>query len=258
MSRPAKFPYLECDGVLAFAHRGGTSAHPENTLPAFQHAIDLGFRYLETDVHATRDGVLLAFHDEELDRVTDMTGRIAEMDYAQVANARIEGQEPIPLFAELLASWPEARFNIDPKQDNAAAPLAKVLSDANALDRVCVTSFSDKRTAGIREILGPRLCTGLGPLGTTRMRFSSLSGPFAGIWGKFVQGCLQIPTHQFGVRLVDRRLIEHAHQRGLQVHVWTIDDAEEMRRLLELGVDGVMTDRPEVLKSILEERGEWR
>lgn len=257
MARPAKFPYLEFDGVLAFAHRGGTSTHPENTLPAFQHAIDLGYRYLETDVHATRDGVLLAFHDEELDRVTDRTGRIAEMDYAEVAKARIDGREAIPLFAELLASWPEARFNIDPKQDNAAEPLAKVLKEANALDRVCVTSFSDKRTVGIREILGPRLCTGLGPLGTSRMRFSSLSGPFSGIWGSFSQGCLQIPTHQFGVRLVDGRLIEHAHERGLQVHVWTIDDPDEMRRLLDLGVDGVMTDRPEVLKSVLEERGEW-
>ncbi|MCE7998068.1 MAG: glycerophosphodiester phosphodiesterase [Rhodobiaceae bacterium] len=257
MSRPAKFPYLEFDGVLAFAHRGGTSAHPENTLPAFQHAIDLGFRYLETDVHATRDGVLLAFHDEELDRVTDMTGRIAELDYAQVSKARIDGREPIPLFAELLASWPEARFNIDPKLDNAAEPLAKVLKDANALGRVCVTSFSDRRTAGIRDMLGSRLCTGLGPLGTARMRFSSLSGPFSGLWGPFPQGCLQIPTHQFGIRLVDRRLVAHAHERGLQVHVWTIDDPQEMRRLLDVGVDGLMTDRPEVLKSILEERGVW-
>ncbi|WOF74041.1 glycerophosphodiester phosphodiesterase [Parvibaculaceae bacterium PLY_AMNH_Bact1] len=258
MSRPAKFPYLETDGVLAFAHRGGTSAHPENTLPAFQHAIDLGYRYLETDVHATRDGVLLAFHDEELDRVTDMAGRIAEMDYAQVAQARVDGREPIPLLADLLSSWPEARFNIDPKQDNAAEPLAKVLNDANALDRVCVTSFSDKRTVGIRGLLGPRLCTGLGPAGTARMRFSSLSGPFSGLWGNFVQGCLQIPTHQFGIRLVDRRLIEHAHAHGLQVHVWTIDEPQEMRRLLDLGVDGLMTDRPEVLKSVLDERGVWR
>ncbi len=258
MARPAKFPYLEFDGVLAFAHRGGTSAHPENTLPAFQHAIDLGFRYLETDVHATRDGVLLAFHDEELDRVTDMSGGIAEMEYADVSKARIDGKEPIPLFAELLASWPEARFNIDPKLDNAAVPLIKVLKDANALDRVCVTSFSDKRTAGIRDHLGASLCTGLGPLGTTRMRFSSLSGPFSGIWGRFEQGCLQIPTHQFGIRLVDRRLIEHAHDRGLQVHVWTIDDAAEMARLLDLGVDGLMTDRPEVLKSVLKQRGVWR
>ncbi len=258
MARPAKFPFLEFEGVLAFAHRGGTSAHPENTLPAFQHAIDLGFHYLETDVHATRDGVLLAFHDEELDRVTNMTGRICEMDYADVAKARIDGKEPIPLFAELLSSWPDVRINIDPKLDNAAVPLVKVLKETNALDRVCVTSFSDKRTAGIRAELGSGLCTGVGPLGTSRMRFSSLSGPFAGIWGRFAEGCLQIPTHQFGIRLIDRRLVDHAHERCLQVHVWTIDDAAEMARLLDLGVDGLMTDRPEVLKSVLQERGVWR
>ncbi len=257
MARPAKFPYLEFDGFLAFAHRGGTSAHPENTLPAFQHAIDLGYRYLETDVHATRDGVLLAFHDEELDRVTDMTGRINEMDYADVSKARIEGKEPIPLFEELLASWPDARINIDPKLDNAAEPLVKVLKAVNVLDRVCVTSFSDKRTAWIRDQLGPDLCTGTGPFSTTRMRFSSLSGPFTGIWGAFAEGCLQIPTHQFGIRLIDRRLIEHAHDLELQVHVWTIDEAVEMRRLLDLGVDGLMTDQPEVLKSVLEERDSW-
>jgi glycerophosphoryl diester phosphodiesterase len=258
VTRPAKFPYLEFDGVLAFAHRGGTSIHPENTMSAFQHAVDLGFRYLETDVHATRDGVLLAFHDEELDRVTDLTGRVAEMDYAEVAKARIGGTEPIPLFAELLESLPQARINIDPKLDNAAGPLVKVLKEANALDRVCVTSFSDKRAGWIKEQLGPDLCTGLGPWGTARMRFSSLSGPFSRIWGDFPQGCLQIPTHQGGMRLVDRRMVDHAHERGLQVHVWTIDDPKEMNRLLDLGVDGVMTDRPEVLKSVLEARGGWR
>jgi glycerophosphoryl diester phosphodiesterase len=227
-------------------------------MSAFQHAVDLGFRYLETDVHATRDGVLLAFHDEELDRVTDMTGRVAEMDYAEVAKARIGGTEPIPLFAELLESLPQARINIDPKLDNAAGPLVKVLKEAKALDRVCVTSFSDKRAGWIKEQLGPDLCTGLGPWGTARMRFSSLSGPFSKIWGSFTQGCLQIPTHQGGMRLVDRRMVDHAHKRELQVHVWTIDDPEEMNRLLDLGVDGVMTDRPEVLKSVLEARGGWR
>jgi len=227
-------------------------------MSAFQHAVALGFRYLETDVHATRDGVLLAFHDEELDRVTDMSGRIAEMDYAEVSKARIDGREPIPLFVELLEHLPNARINIDPKLDNAAPPLVKVLKEAKALDRVCVTSFSDKRAAWIKEQLGPDLCCGLGPLGTARMRFSSLSGPFSGIWGEFEQGCLQIPTHQAGIRLVDRRMVDHAHDRGLQVHVWTIDAPEEMTRLLDLGVDGLMTDRPEILRSVLEARGAWQ
>ena len=255
--RPAKYPYLEHDGLLAFAHRGGASAWPENTMPAFQGAVDLGYRYLETDVHATRDGVLLAFHDDKLDRVTDRTGVIAEMDYADVKQARVDGREPIPLMADLLLAWPEVRINIDPKRDNAAGPLIRLLKDMNAIDRVCVTAFSGKRTAGIRAALGPRLCTGMGPMSTARLRFSSWSGPLGFVWGGFVEGCAQIPVRQYGIRLVDRALVDRAHELDLQVHVWTIDDPSEMRRLIDLGVDGLMTDEPAILKAVLMELGLW-
>lgn len=255
--RPAKFPYLEHDGLLAFAHRGGAGAWPENSMPAFQGAVDLGYRYIETDVHATRDGVLLAFHDDHLDRVTDSTGCIAEMDYADVKRARIAGEEPIPLMADLLAVWPELRINIDPKRDNAAVPLIKLLRDAGAVERVCVNSFSGRRTAGIRDALGPRLCTGMGPLSTARLRFASLAGPAGILFGGFVEGCAQIPLSQYGVRLVDAALVGKAHALGLQVHVWTIDDEAEMRRLAALGVDGIMTDDPALLRKVLVELGLW-
>ncbi|GMV62999.1 MAG: glycerophosphoryl diester phosphodiesterase [Parvibaculum sp.] len=255
--RPAKFPYLEHDGLLAFAHRGGAGAWPENTMPAFQGAVDLGYRYIETDVHATRDGVLLAFHDDMLDRVTDSTGCIAEMDYVDVHKARIAGTEPIPLMADLLAAWPEVRINIDPKRDNAALPLIRLIKDAQAIDRVCVTAFSGRRTAGIRDALGPKLCTGMGPLSTTRLRLSSWAGPARGLFGGFAEGCAQIPVEQYGIRLVDRELVGRAHEAGLQVHVWTIDDEAEMRRLIDLGVDGLMTDEPALLKTVLTEKGLW-
>ena len=255
--RVAKFPYLEHDGVLAFAHRGGAGRWPENTMPAFQGAIDLGYRYIETDVHATRDGVLLAFHDDRLDRVTDRQGVIAEMDFQDVARARVAGQEPIPRLEELLLAWPEARINIDPKRDNAVGPLIRVLRDCDAIERVCVTSFSGARTAAVRKALGPKLCTGLGPADTTRMRFGSWSGPLGFLWGGYEGGCAQIPTHQYGIRLVDSTFVGYAHEKGLQVHVWTIDDPVEMNRLLDVGVDGLMTDQPAVLKQVLLERGLW-
>lgn len=255
--RPAKFPYLEYKGILAFAHRGGASQWPENTMPAFQGAVDLGYRYLETDVHATRDGVLLAFHDDRLDRVTDRAGVIADMEFDEVRKARVSGREPIPRLEELLLAWPEVRINIDPKRDNAVEPLVRALRAHNAIERVCVTSFSGARTAAIRSALGPRLCTGLGPMSTTRLRFASWSGPFAGLWGGFAEGCAQIPLRQYGVPLVDRALIARAHEAGLQVHVWTIDDPAEMARLIDLGVDGLMTDQPAVLKAVLIERGLW-
>ncbi len=255
--RPARFPYLEHEGILAFAHRGGAGSWPENTMPAFQGAVDLGYRYVETDVHSTRDGVLLAFHDDHLDRVTDRTGVIAEMDYVDVAGARVSGLEPIPRLEELLLAWPEIRINIDPKRDNAVAPLIRVLKSCNALDRVCVTSFSGARTQAVREALGPDLCTGLGPMATIRLRLSSWCGPAGALWGGFVEGCAQIPVAQHGLRLVDPMLVARAHEAGLQVHVWTIDDPVEMNRLIDLGVDGLMTDQPAVLKAVLVERGLW-
>lgn len=255
--RPAKFPYLEHDGFLAFAHRGGAGAWPENTMPAFQGAVDLGYRYVETDVHATRDGVLLAFHDDKLDRVTDKFGTIAEMDYEDVRKARVGGVEPIPLLVDLLTTWPRLRINIDPKRDNAVAPLIRTLRECNALDRVCIGSFSDRRIAAVRDVLGPRLCTSLGPKATARLRFASWAGPFDGIWGGFPEGCAQIPVSQYGVRLIDREMIDEAHEKGLQVHVWTIDDPLEMRRLINLGVDGIMTDEPALLKTVLEQKGLW-
>lgn len=255
--RPAKFPYLQHEGILAFAHRGGAGSWPENTMPAFQGAVDLGYRYIETDVHATRDGVLLAFHDDCLDRVTDRVGVIAEMDYDDVAKARVSGLEPIPRLEELLLAWPDIRINIDPKRDNAAAPLIKVLKSSGAIDRVCVTSFSGARTRAVRDALGPKLCTGLGPMGTVRLRMSSWSGPAGFLWGTFAEGCAQIPVSQHGVPLVDSALVGRAHELGLQVHVWTIDEPAEMNRLIDLGVDGLMTDRPAVLKAVLVERGLW-
>jgi glycerophosphoryl diester phosphodiesterase len=157
----SSFPFLDHPGPIPFAHRGGASEAPENSLPAFQHAIDLGFRYLETDVHATADGVLVAFHDDVLDRVTDRTGRIEDLPWSEVSQARIEGREPIPLLEDVLATWPHARLNIDPKADSAVEPLIEVLRRTDAISRVCVASFSDERTDRVRAALGPELCTGM-------------------------------------------------------------------------------------------------
>ena len=252
--RPAKFAYLEHDGILAFAHRGGVEAGPENTLVAFEAAVRLGYRYVETDVHCTRDGVLVAFHDTVLDRVTDQRGRIAELDYREVRAARVGGKEPIPKLAELLSSWPELRVNIDPKHDDAVAPLAAVIRRADAIDRVCVGSFSGARLDRIRGLLGPALCTSMGPLDVLRLWL----GKFGFATGEFVAGCAQVSTHHYGLLVVDRRFVRAAGRRGLQVHVWTINAAPEMHRLLDLGVAGLMTDRPTVLKQVLESRGEWR
>lgn len=248
-------PYLQSDGPLAFAHRGGGREAPENTLAAFGRAVDLGFRYLETDARLTSDGVVVAFHDPVLDRVTDSRGRIADMTWAEVSRARVHGAEPIPRLADLLASWDDVRFNIDPKCDAVVAPLARLIRDLGLIDRVCFGSFKAGRTARLARILGPGVCRSLGPSGVARLRAASLRMPVPVAAGG--AACVQVPPFLEGRRLVDERFVRRAHRERLQVHVWTVDDPDHMHRLLDIGVDGLMTDRPSVLRRVLEARGTW-
>lgn len=249
----ASFPFLEHPGPIPFAHRGGASEAPENTLPAFQRAIDLGYRYLETDVHTTSDGVLVAFHDDRLDRVTDRTGRIEELTWREVSEARVDGAEPIPLLEDVLGSWPDVRVNIDPKADSSVDPLIDVLRRTGAVDRVCVGAFSDERVARVRAAFDGRLCTGMGP-----DEMVDLIRAFQGESVTFRSAAAQIPpVDPKGRPLATPELVETAHRHGIAVHVWTIDDPDEMRRLLDIGVDGIMTDRPAVLREVLEERDSW-
>ena len=247
-----RWAFLDHPGPIPFAHRGGGGEHPENTLVAFGAAIALGYRYLETDVRVTADGVLLAFHDHELDRVTDRSGVLEKLPWSEVREARIGG-EPIPLVDDVLGEWPEARVNIDPKQDAAVAPLVEALRRTAAFDRVCVAAFSDRRLAAFRRQIQGRVCTGTGPLEIARLRMAG----FTVRPGTLAAGCVQMPTHFGGVRLLDRRFLATAHRASLPVHIWTVNDEPEMERLLDLGVDGIMTDRPAVLKEVLERRGLW-
>ena len=146
-----RFAFLEHDGPLAFAHRGGAAGGLENSMAAFQHAVELGYRYLETDVHATADGVLLAFHDSTLDRVTDRRGQVARLSWSAVSRARIGGVEPIPLLEDLLGAWPDIRLNVDVKEAARRAPLVRTLQRTGAIDRVCVASFSHRRLRAVRR-----------------------------------------------------------------------------------------------------------
>ena len=170
-----------------------------------------------------------------------------------MAEARIAGREPIPTLDALLEEFPDARVNIDPKGDPVVEPLAGVLRRHDALDRVCLGSFSGRRLRRLRRLLGEGLCTSAGPLATAAFRLASLGLPAP----RGHHDCLQVPVRQSGLPLVDQRFLDLAHRRGLKVHVWTIDDPAEMHRLLDLGVDGLMTDRPTVLRDVLRDRGAW-
>lgn len=255
----ARTPYLEHEGPIALAHRGFDLWGLENSMLAFQAAIDLGFRYLETDVHATSDGVLVAFHDESLDRVTDRTGRIPELSWPEVAGARIAGRERIPRLEEMLDAWPEARFNIDIKTAGAIGPLARVIERAGAHDRVCVTSFSDtRRRMALRRFTRP-VATSAGQSLTATFVLAAASGSTRAAHAALrdVDG-LQVPVTFRGIPVATERNVELAHSAGKFVHVWTINEPAEMHRLLDLGVDGLVSDRADLLKQVLVERGQWR
>ena len=256
MDGVARFAFLDHPGPIPFAHRGGAAGGLENSLAAFAHAVELGYHYLETDVHATSDGVLLAFHDRTLDRVTDRVGVVAQLPWREVREARIGGREPIPTLEELLGSWPEVRVNIDVKEMGAVAPLIEVIRRTGAVDRVCVASFSARRTAAVRRRVGARLCTAMAPPAVGVLRLAALVPLTAPLVSGQVP-CAQVPARVGLVPVVTPPLLALAHRRGLRVHVWTIDDAAEMTRLLDMGVDGLMTDRLRTLRDVLTERGQW-
>ena len=250
-------PYLDWDGPIPFAHRGGTSEHPENTMPAFEHAVRLGYRYLETDVHLTADGVLVAFHDTDLLRTCGHAGEIIDMAWADLAELRVDGREPIPLMRDLLQRWPEARFNIDCKADSAVDALAQLIDDSGSIDRVCIGAFSHRRLQRLRRRLGRRLLTALSPQEVATLRLT----------GRLIQSvptAAQVPPStgraagRGRLEIVTPSFVRRAHARAVPVHVWTINDEAQMHRLLDLGVDGIMTDHPELLRRVLESRGLWR
>ncbi|MGW1596560.1 glycerophosphodiester phosphodiesterase [Streptomyces sp. NPDC002343] len=251
---PPRHPYLDHPGPIAFAHRGGAADGLENTVAQFRRAVELGYRYIETDVHATADGRLVAFHDATLDRATDGAGRIADLPWAEVRQARVAGREPVPLLEELLETFPGVRWNIDVKAEPALRPLLALLERANAWDRVCVGSFSEARVLRAQRLAGPGLATSFGTRGVLGLRLRSWGLP-AAVRRSAVAA--QVPEARSGVPVVDHRFVRAAHARGLQVHVWTVNDAERMHRLLDLGVDGIMTDRIDILREVMEKRGVW-
>lgn len=227
----------------------------ENTLEAFEDAVQLGYSYVETDVHVTADGKVVAFHDPDLRRTCGIEGRIEDLEWSVVGSARVGGTAPIPLLEEILGSWPDLKVNIDCKADSALLPLVDLLRRNRCLDRVCLGSFSDDRLGRLRSELGPEVCTSLGPRGVARVLAASVAGPrlLRGVQAR----AAQVPVKQGPVTVTSRRFVETAHSAGLHVHVWTVDEPAEMERLIDIGVDGIMTDDCRALKAVLVGRGLW-
>lgn len=246
--------YLASQALYAIAHRGGAGLGPENTMAAFRRSYELGLRYLETDVRITADGVCLAFHDATVDRITCGAGKVSERDWQTIRMLDVAG-EPIPRIEDVLQEFPDAHLVIDLKDAAALGPLVGVLRRTRSTHRVCLAGTRDRMMAVARELAGPQLATTLGWESTTRLVVAARSGirlpslPAA----EFVH----VPQRVGRVTVLGQRLLSMAHDAALKVIVWTIDDPFQMKRLLEDGVDGVITDRPDLLRAVLANRGQW-
>jgi glycerophosphoryl diester phosphodiesterase len=240
---------------MAIAHRGGAALAPENTLAAFGLATSLGLRYLETDVRVTRDGALVCFHDPTLDRVTDGRGRVRRHSLATLRTLRVAGTELIPTLAEALDAFPDSNFTVDLKEEDAIEPLARLLRHRNVASRVCVAGAWDGSLARLRGLV-PHVRTALGWRSLTALVWYSrtaaalpdriATAPFA-----------HVPVRLGALPIVAERLVAGAHGIGVRVVVWTVDDPDQMHRLLDTGVDGIITDRPDVLREVMIARGSW-
>lgn len=267
MSPRAPHPALR-GGPLGFAHRGftppdvaGDSPHSwENTLEAFAAAVALGITHLETDVRATADGVAVVMHDPDLGRTTGRAVGVHEVTWAELAEVRVAGAHRVPRVEEVLEAFPGVVLNIDVKDVRAVGPLADVLRRSQAQERVLVASFDGRRaravqrrapglarSAGMTSSAAARLAAALGRVSSTAGR-TLLRGAAAGA------DALQLPERAGRVTVVTPRLLDLAHEVGLQVHVWTVDEPDDMDRLLDLGVDGLMSDRADLLSQVLTRR----
>jgi len=239
--------FLPSDPPTGFAHRGGTDAAPGNTMEAFTHAVEAGYQYLETDVRQSVDGVLVLFHDDDLSPSTNAKGPVEDKTWAELSMVKVAGQYPIARLDELVDAFPEVKLNLEPKSDGAVQALVDFVEDRALIEQVCIGSFSDSRVKQAQLLLGPRLCTSPGPIGVLKTFGACIVWP----WWKPPYGCVQIPESFKSVPILRPWLIRRLHRLGLQVHVWTINDEPTMRRLVDWGVDVIMTDQVDLLNTVL-------
>ncbi len=253
MNKPPRHPLLAHRGARAIAHRGGALEAEENTLPAFTNAVELGFSHVELDVHATSDGVVVIHHDPDLTRICGDPRRIATLDYAEIRALRSLGGAEILRLEDLLEAFPTLQVTIEAKSDAVVAPLCTLITRMGVLERICIGAFAPERTRAARERLGPGLLWSPAHAQVARL--------WARGWGLPLKlapfGVVQIPAEWKGIPIVTPRFMRAARAAGVAVQVWTVNDADEMTALLDLGVDGIMTDRPRLLRDVLQARGDW-
>jgi glycerophosphoryl diester phosphodiesterase len=233
------------------AHRGLALDVPENTLASFAAAVELGADYIETDVHASRDGVAMIAHDSSLDRVAGVDAQVSQLTTGELQKVDLGGGHRMPTLLEALRAFPEARFNIDVKSQEAGPAVARAVSEATATARVLVTSFSSKRRAVAVSLLPGVANSASAPRFALILALAKL-----GLLGVVPWTCrgidaVQVPPRRGRLAIATPRVIRALHRRGLEIHIWTVNDPREMTRLLELGVDGIVTDRADLALALV-------
>lgn len=237
----------------AIAHRGGLAHQAENSRPALEAMLELGVRVLETDVRATSDGEVVLAHDPSLERRFGDPREIAEISWDELSGLR-DHDDASPLRLEdVLAEYSELVLNIDAKSDDVVSPLMRIVRDPEVRPRVCLAAFSARRVALMRRISGDRVMTGMGMADVARLlAVSRVPGPAP---RDVTPRAVQVPLTFHGVTVITPRFLDAAHSRGHVVHVWVVNKAEEMHRLLDLGVDGIVSDDLPVLSQVFRARG---
>jgi glycerophosphoryl diester phosphodiesterase len=257
-------PYLAHESPIRFAHRGSRLLWPENTWRAFDGAVEgLGYTYVETDIRVTRDGIVVVFHDETLERTTNGVGKVSDWDWEDLSHLDAgyrftpDGESfpnrgtdvTISRLDDTFDRYPDVRFNIDLKAPRSEWAVAEVIALMRASDRALVGSFSDRRIARFRRITKGNVATAAGPRASVAMYAASRLGRTI----KRGVDAYQLPRKIRG-GAVDQKLVDAVHEAEAHLHVWTVDEPEYMHDLLDLGVDGIVTDRPDLLNDVLEER----
>ena len=244
-------PFFQDYSFYGFVHRGGDEVETENTIEAFKYSSDLGFVFIETDVQATKDGHVVIFHDATLKRMAGVNKSIKELTLKEINEIDLLDGGKIPLLSEALETFPDLRFNIDIKTEDALEETIRIIKKMNFLDKTCLASFSSSRLKRIKHLAGPEACISSGQMDIFKMMCQSVG---IGLQPTKSQ-CAQIPLKQWGVPVLTKKFIEIAKMQNKFVHVWTIDDKNQMFELIEFGVDGLMTDKPSVLKEAMIEKG---
>jgi glycerophosphoryl diester phosphodiesterase len=253
---PGQCGYGQRGLPYAVAHRGGAGLAPENTFEAFAMSYSLGFRYLETDVRITADGVCAVFHDATLRRMTGARAAVRDLTWNDLARQRIAERHRVPRLEELLEAFPDARFMIDLKDPRSIGPVARTLRHCRAGERVCLAGSADRWLADARAVMGSGVLTAMGWESLTRLTTAARLGlsPRGVVRAPFAH----VPLRLHRLPVFVERLVSMVHDLGAQLMVWTVDDEARMHRLLDFGVDGIITDRPDVLRDVLSARDCWR